>query len=71
MARLGRQDLQVIETFFGRALDLTMAMREQMATRIAAQIAGKMGVEVPDAGNPERFLEAVAFQMRQGAGSSQ
>jgi uncharacterized RDD family membrane protein YckC len=64
VARLGRVDLHVIETFFGRALDLTVAMREQMAGRIAAQIAGKMGVEVPDRGNPERFLEAVAFAMR-------
>ena len=64
VARLDRADLNVIETFFGRALDLTIATREQMAARIAARIAAKMGIEVPDLERPERFLEAVAFAMR-------
>jgi hypothetical protein len=40
-----------------------------MAARIAARIGGKMGMEVPDADRPERFLEAVVFEMRaQGRG---
>jgi uncharacterized RDD family membrane protein YckC len=69
VARLERQDLHMIETFFGRALDLTAQTREEMAARIAARIAGKMGMEVPDADRPERFLEAVVFEMRaQGRG---
>jgi uncharacterized RDD family membrane protein YckC len=69
VARLERADLHVIETFFGRALDLTVQTREEMAARIAARMAGKMGIEVPDASRPERFLEAVAFEMRaQGRG---
>jgi hypothetical protein len=63
VARLKRPDLQVIETFFARALDLKMEMREEMARRIAGQIAGKMGVEPPEE-NPERFLQAVVFEMR-------
>jgi uncharacterized RDD family membrane protein YckC len=64
VARLERSDLNVIETFFGRALDLTVATRESMALKLAGRSAGKMGIELPDEERPERFLEAVAFAMR-------
>lgn len=63
VARLSAQDLMVIETFFARMLDLPMETRASVAYRMAAQMAAKMGVAVPE-GNPERALEAMAYQMR-------
>jgi hypothetical protein len=63
VAKLGAQDLLVIETFFGRMLDLPMETRAAVAYRMVGQMAAKMGVPVPE-GNPERALEAMAFQMR-------
>jgi hypothetical protein len=44
-------------------LDLPMETRAALAYRIAGQMAAKMGVALPE-GNPERVLEAIAFQMR-------
>jgi uncharacterized RDD family membrane protein YckC len=64
--RLTAQDLIVIEAFFARALDLTLEVRASIADRIASQMAARMGVAVP-AGNPERFLESLAFAMRSSA----
>jgi uncharacterized RDD family membrane protein YckC len=63
VARLTGQDLMVIETFFSRMLDLPMETRAAVAYRMAAQMAAKMGVGLPE-GNPERALEAMAYQMR-------
>jgi uncharacterized RDD family membrane protein YckC len=63
IARLGPEDLAVIEAFFARALDLPLETRAQIAHRIAAQMATKMGVPAPE-GNPERMLEAIAYAMR-------
>ncbi len=63
VAKLTQADMNVMETFFGRALDLKMEMREEMAGRIAGRIAEKMGVERPEE-HPERFLQAVMFEMR-------
>jgi uncharacterized RDD family membrane protein YckC len=66
IAKLGPEDLLVIEAFFARALDLSLDTRAQVAQRIAAQMAAKMGIALPD-GNPERLLEAVAYAMRGSA----
>jgi uncharacterized RDD family membrane protein YckC len=63
IARLGPQDLAVIEAFFARALDLNLDTRAQLAYRIAGQMAAKMAIPLPD-GNPERMLEALAHAMR-------
>jgi uncharacterized RDD family membrane protein YckC len=68
VARLQTQDLNVIDAFLARALDLEIATREEMAAKIAARIAAKMQIAIPEGTNPERFLEAVAFDMRAGAG---
>jgi uncharacterized RDD family membrane protein YckC len=65
VAKLGAQDLVVIETFFARMLDLPLETRAAMAYRIAGQMAAKMGVPLPE-GNPERIMESIAFQMRSG-----
>ena len=64
VARLGVEYLQVIETFFGRVLDLRVETRGEIGRRLAARIASTMGIEEPEAGEHERFLEAVAVAMR-------
>ena len=67
VARLQVQDLNVIDAFLARSLDLEMATREEMAAKIAVRIAAKMQIPQPEGIAPERFLEAVAFDMRAGA----
>lgn len=64
VARLKPEDLHLIETFFSRALDLTVEKRAELAGRVAVTISGKMGVPVPEGMQPERLLEMVAFRMR-------
>jgi hypothetical protein len=63
VAKLTADDLLLIESFFARALDLSLNTRAEIANRIAAQMAAKMSIPVPE-GNPERFLEAIAYAMR-------
>jgi uncharacterized RDD family membrane protein YckC len=72
VARLGPDDLLLIETFFARALDLSLATRAEIAAKIASQMAAKMSGDAnaaPPPGNPERFLESIAFAMRSAARS--
>lgn len=67
IARLGAQELLVIDTFFGRVLDLSLDTRAQMAARIAQQMCAKMHQPMPageGAPSPEQVLEAIAHQMR-------
>jgi uncharacterized RDD family membrane protein YckC len=64
VARLGVEDLNVIDRFFSRALDMELTTRAQIAGRLAAQMAAKMTVEIPKDVNPERVLEVIAYQMR-------
>ena len=63
IAKLDSKDLLVIDTFFGRALDLNLDTRATMALRVATGMCAKMGLALPE-GNPERALEAIAVQMR-------
>lgn len=63
VARLGAEDLLLIESFFARALDLSLETRAGIAERIATKMTTKMNIATPQ-GNPERFLEAVAYAMR-------
>ncbi len=65
VAKLSAQDLAVIETFFSRMLDLPLHTRAAVAYQMVGQMTAKMGVGVP-AGNPERALESMAYQMRSG-----
>lgn len=72
VAKLGPDDLLLIETFFARALDLNFATRADIAMKIAKQMAVKMSGDAeaaPPEGNPERFLESIAFAMRSAAHS--
>ena len=65
LARLGAADLAVLETFFGRHLDLTMEVRHTMALRVAKQLSAKMGWAPADLEqHPERLLESLLYGLR-------
>ncbi len=64
VAKLKPEDLHVIETFFGRALDLDLQTRAQLAERMAERLAAKMGCERPAGMEAERMLELIAYRMR-------
>lgn len=67
IARLSNADLEVLENFFARRLDLPMATRESLAQRIAGAIQAKSGLEIPPGASIETFLEATARQLRDSA----
>ncbi len=64
IAKLAPSDLEVLEGFFSRRLDLPLETRQALARRIAAAIQAKSGLEPPPDANLETFLEAVARDLR-------
>ena len=64
IAKLSSAELQVLESFFARRLDMPMATREALAQRIAAAIQAKSGLEPPPGASTETFLEITARQLR-------
>jgi uncharacterized RDD family membrane protein YckC len=64
VARLDAGDLNVIDTFFSRALDLDLDKRAEIAGRIAERMSAKMQVPLPKDVTPERVLESIAHAMR-------
>ena len=64
IAKLSGSDLQVLEGFFARRLDMPMETREVLAQRIAAAIQAKSGLEPPPGASVETFLEITARQLR-------
>jgi uncharacterized RDD family membrane protein YckC len=67
IARLSSTDLEVLEGFFARRLDLSLPTRQALAERIAAAILAKSGLEPPAGASVETFLEATARQLRDQA----
>jgi uncharacterized RDD family membrane protein YckC len=67
IARLTSTDLEVLEGFFARRLDLSLPTRQALAERIAAAILAKSGLEPPAGASVETFLEATARQLRDQA----
>jgi uncharacterized RDD family membrane protein YckC len=67
LAKLSGSDLEVLEGFFGRRLDMDMATRAALASRIAAGLCAKSGLAIPQDTSVETFLEAVAHQFREQA----
>ena len=67
IARLSSTDLEVLEGFFARRLDLSLPTRHALAERIAAAIQAKSGLEPPAGASVETFLEATARQLRDQA----
>ncbi len=66
-AKLTAGDLQVLEGFFARRLDMELTVRAALAGRIAAALCAKSGLTIPPDISVETFLEAVAHQLREVA----
>jgi uncharacterized RDD family membrane protein YckC len=64
VAKLTGADLQVLESFFARRLDMPLTTREALAQRIASAIQTKSGLEPPVGASVETFLEVTARQLR-------
>jgi uncharacterized RDD family membrane protein YckC len=64
IAKLSSGDLEVLEGFFARRLDMSMQTRAALAHRIASAIQAKSGLQIPDGASVETFLEATARQLR-------
>ena len=64
IAKLSPGDLEVLEGFLARRLDLPLAARQALAERIAAAVQAKSGLEPPPEASVETFLEAVARELR-------
>lgn len=64
LGKLEATDLEVLEGFFARRLDMDMTTRAALALRIADAVRAKTGIEIPPGISVETFLEAVAFQVR-------
>ncbi len=67
ISRLSASDLEVLEGFFSRRLDMSLATRQMLAARIAAALQSKSALEMPAGVSIETFLEAVARQLRDQA----
>jgi hypothetical protein len=64
VAKLSAADLEVLEGFFSRRLDMSLVTRQALAERIASAIQAKSGLEAPEGASVETFLEAAARQLR-------
>jgi uncharacterized RDD family membrane protein YckC len=64
IAKLSSADLEVLEGFFSRRLDMSLETRQALAERIAAAIRAKSGLEPPAGVSVETFLEATARDLR-------
>jgi uncharacterized RDD family membrane protein YckC len=64
VAKLAASDLQVLESFFARRLDMPLTTRAAIAQRISTAIQSKSGLEPPPGVSVETFLEITARQLR-------
>jgi len=64
LAKLSASDLEVLEGFFARRLDMDLTTRSALAGRIAQALCVKSGLAIPPETTVETFLEAVAHQFR-------
>ncbi len=64
IAKLSSSDLEVLEGFFARRLDMPLSTRQRLAERITAAIRAKSGLEPPPGVSIETFLEATARELR-------
>ncbi len=67
IAKLSSTDLEVMEGFFARRLDMSLPTRHALAERIAQAIHAKSGLEQPAGASVETFLEVTARQLRDQA----
>jgi uncharacterized RDD family membrane protein YckC len=65
ISKLATSDLEVLEGFFARRLDMSLETRGALAERIAKALCAKSGLAIPDGVGRETFLEAIARQLRE------
>jgi uncharacterized RDD family membrane protein YckC len=65
VGKLSAADLEVLEGFFSRRLDMSMETRGALGERIAQALRAKSGLEMPEGISTETFLEAIAHQLRE------
>jgi uncharacterized RDD family membrane protein YckC len=64
VARLTMADLQTLEHYLSRRLDVPMETRAMLAARISQNISQKMNYAIPAGMNQEAFLEEAAYALR-------
>ena len=64
IALLTLADLQTIESYMARRLDVPIETRARLADKLAENISRKMNLEIPSAMSKETFLEETAFTLR-------
>ncbi len=64
IAKLSFADLEILESFFARRLDLPVPIRQALGERIALALKAKSGLEPLAGMSVEEFLEAAAHQLR-------
>jgi uncharacterized RDD family membrane protein YckC len=64
IAKLSASDLEVLESFLSRRLDMPLDTRAALAERISTALRAKSGLELPPGVSTETFLEATARQLR-------
>ncbi len=64
IALLTLADLQTIESYLTRRLDVPIETRARLADKLAENISRKMNLEIPSAMSKETFLEETAFTLR-------
>jgi uncharacterized RDD family membrane protein YckC len=67
LVRMPAEELQLIETYLHRRLDLDDTVRHEMARRIVTRIANKTGLRPESDQDVDGFLEAVARRIRDTA----
>jgi uncharacterized RDD family membrane protein YckC len=71
VARLSRMDLQLIENFLVRRLDLPLHVGASLAEKLSHRMAEKMKLPIPSGISNETFLEALVLGLREvGPGNS-
>jgi uncharacterized RDD family membrane protein YckC len=64
VARLSHDDLDVVESFNARRLELPYATASALSAKLAEQMTAKMEAALPADMSPETFLDALAGEMR-------
>jgi uncharacterized RDD family membrane protein YckC len=64
VAKLAPSDLEVLENFLSRRLDMPLDTRAVLAERISTALRAKSGLEIPSGVSTETFLEATARHLR-------
>ena len=71
VARLSRMDLQLIENFLVRRLDLPLDVGASLAEKLSHKMAEKMKLPIPSGISNQTFLEALVLGLREvGPGNS-